>query len=166
MPNLVNVIGAFLASGAVDISSKVDFLRGILPDYIDEGYTGRQILNDLRDSGFRINNSLFYMVKRQVEETQNEFRILSYFPGSYVPGRLDFAVAEDFQSSEYKFIFRVKHINTDDGEPYYTHFGVGSDQYGDINSIRQMGRDYIEQFYPQYGDSEWSLELYGAMRRS
>lgn len=149
----------------VPLEDRLQAVYELTPLYNDEDYSGAAMLADLRENGFKIQNQLFYLERRLSLGEQNEYEAIRYFPNSYTPSDLDLGVNEGSQTEQYKFIYRVSHFDSNGEFSHYTEFGVETDTIGTIGDINAEGENYITQFYPQFGDHEWEVEVYKGFRK-
>ena len=151
-----------------DVNLKIDFLRYAIPLYELEDFSGQQTLDDLRDIGFRINNSLFYLVRRQVigSNQANVYDAISYFPDAYYPTEQDLGVSDRFMERRYKFIFLAEAEDLDSGETYYQTFGLQMDSFSNIEELKAQAEAYAKEHYEQLSEGLINISLSKGMRRA
>lgn len=148
-----------------DIEGKVSFLRDILPDYIDEGYSYTSALKDLRSNDFRISTNLFYLVRRQIEGLSSPTGYLGNLPSDYYPRDNDLFQTSQRQDRNFKFVYRVKAEDSETGETYYQNFSIQMDSFGSVGELRDLGNQYLSEQYPQLAEQKLSVDLaYGMVR--
>lgn len=163
MPDLSGLEG--LTGRGGDISAKVDFLRDILPDYINEGYSYAYALRDLRANDFSISTNLFYLIRRQIEGISNDATAIRNLPNSYFPDINDLGLNPDKQDRAFKFIYTVTAENPETGEEYYQNFSIQMDSFANIGEIRAMGSSYLAEHYQQLAEDSTKIELSYGLRR-
>lgn len=163
MPDLSGLEG--LTGRGGDIGAKVEFLRDILPDYIDEGYSYTSALRDLRSNDFKISTTLFYLVRRQIEGLSSGANSISGLPNSYFPKDTDLGVNTDRQDANFKFIYRVKAEDSETGEVFYQNFSLSMNSFGSIGELKDLGNQYLSEQYPQLAEQKLSVQLAYGLRR-
>lgn len=148
-----------------DIGAKVDFLRDILPDYIDEGYSYAAALRDLRNNDFSISTNLFYLVRRQIEGIDSSANSIRNLPSSYFPADTDLGLNPDRQDRNYKFVYRVRAEDSETGETFYQNFSIQMDNFGSIGDLIAQGQSYLAEQYPQLNEQSTRVELYYGLRK-
>jgi len=147
-----------------DIYAKIEFLRDIIPDYVDEGYSYAAALRDLRANDFSIGTSLFYLITRQIEGVSASPNSIRNLPNNYYPSEMDLGLNPDKQDRNFKFIYRVKAEDVDTGETFYQNFSISMDSFGSIGELRDIGNQYLSEHYAQLAEQKVSLELYYGLR--
>lgn len=149
-----------------DINAKVDYLRNILPDYIDEGYSYAGALRDLRDNDFSISTNLFYLVRRQIEGLDSNPNSIRNLPGDYYPSADNLGVNPDKQDRDFKFIYRAQ-VYDESGEYLYSqNFSMQMDSFGSIAELRELGKQYLAEKYPHMEGEKTQVELYYGLRKN
>lgn len=164
MPDLSGLEG--LTGRGGDIGAKVDFLRDILPDYTNEGYSYAAALRDLRSNDFSISTNLFYLVRRQIEGVDSSPNSIRNLPNDYFPSDTDLGRNPDRQDSNFKFIYRVKAEDSETGEIFYQNFSLQMNSFGSIGELRDLGNQYLSEQYPQLAEQKIGVELYYGLRKS
>jgi len=147
-----------------DINDKVAFLRDILPDYIEEGYSYAQSLRDLRANDFSISTNLFYLVRRQIEGLSNEGTAIRNLPNDYFPDINDLGLNPDRQDRAFKFIYRAVGVDPETGEERYQNFSLQMDSFSNIGELKDQGISYLAEKYPEFADYTNRIELYYGLR--
>jgi len=163
MPDLSGLEG--LTGRGGDIGAKVDFLREILPEYTAEGYSYAQALQDLRSNDFKINTSVFYDVRRQIEGLFGTVVSIRNLPDDYYPSSASLGLNPDRQEKTYKFVYTVTLEDSETGEIYNQNFSLQMNGFGSIGSLKEMGEQYLSEQYPQMADDFKSIDLsYGLVK--
>lgn len=164
MVDLSGLVG--LTGKGGDIAAKVDFLRDVLPDYIEEGYSYSSALADLRANGFSIANSLASSVRRQIYGIEASAVAVRQFPDAYFPTDLDLAPNPDRQDKKYKFVYSVDVLD-EDGEIAYTqNFSIQTDNFGSIADLKARGEQYLSEIYPAAADEEHRVRLSYGLKKT
>jgi hypothetical protein len=164
MPDLSGLEG--LTGRGGDISAKVSFLREILPEYIDEGYSYAAALRDLRANDFKINTGLFYDLRRQIEGIYSSPQSIRNLPDSYYPAETSLGLNPERQDRQYKFIYTVTAEDSETGESYYQNFSLQMDSFGSIGELKQLGNQYLSEQYPQLAEQKTRIDLaYGLVKQ-
>jgi len=147
-----------------DISAKVDFLRDVLPDYFNEGYSYKAALADLRANDFSIGTNLFSLVARQVEGIASPSGYLGGLVSDYFPSENDLYNNPQRQDSRYKFVYVVKAEDSETGETFYQNFSIQMDSFGSIGELRDLGQQFLSERYPQLAEQKLSISLAYGLR--
>lgn len=164
MPDLSGLIG--LTGKGGDINAKVEYLREILPEYIDEGFSYAAAMQDLRANDFSISNSLASSVRRQIYGIEASAVAVRQFPDSYYPSDLDLAPNPDRQDKQYKFVYTVDVMDEDGNVAYSQNFSIQTDNFGSIADLKARGEQYLSEIYPAAADEEHKVRLSYGLKKT
>ena len=148
-----------------DINAKVSFLREILPDYIEEGYSYASALRDLRSNDFSISTNLYYLIRRQIEGISNEATAIRNLPNDYFPDINDLGLNPDRQDRSFKFIYNVIGTDPETGEERYQRFSLQMDSIPNIGELKEMGKSYLVEKYPEFAEYLNEVQLDYGLRQ-